>query len=86
MGAWKVSYNAETIDLQSYDWCGMPQRGPGVDLENIPSGLSRAPFTYVDLNTGLEHKMQFVGGLFSISQDPQTLALEPKFGYAVIEM
>jgi len=60
--------------------------GYGVDLEDIPPSLSSAPFTYYDLNTGESYDMRFMGGLVGIVQDASTLALEPKFGWAVLEI
>lgn len=56
----------------------------GLELKNIPPGLSRAPFTYKDLSTGKKYSMAFMSGVTSLVQHPDG-ALEPVMGWAVLE-
>lgn len=58
----------------------------GVNTGSLPSGLSRAPFR---MTTGSGDKartrsMEFVGGFVGATQDPETLAVRPKLGWAVV--
>jgi hypothetical protein len=57
----------------------------GPALDELPSGLASAPVNVTDTRTGLTHPMRFVGGLFGVIQHRDTLALEPEFGWAVVE-
>eukprot|EP01104_Vermistella_antarctica_P018490 TRINITY_DN6875_c0_g1_i1.p1 TRINITY_DN6875_c0_g1~~TRINITY_DN6875_c0_g1_i1.p1 ORF type:complete len:419 (-),score=61.98 TRINITY_DN6875_c0_g1_i1:98-1354(-) len=60
--------------------------GSGVKLEMIPSGISKAPFIYVDrLNGGKRYDMAFVGGLVAVVQDEKTKMLSVKTGWAVCD-
>jgi len=58
--------------------------GHGIKLENIPPSLSSAPFKYIDLLTKTTYDMAFMGGIVSLVQHSETLALEPTVGWAVI--
>ena len=53
-----------------------------IDSNNLPSGVSCAPFTLVDENKE-EHTMEFLGGFLGVSQDADSLALRPVLGWAV---
>lgn len=57
--------------------------GEGFQTFVAPPGLSRVPFTWRDLVTGRERRMEAVGGLVGVAQDPHTLALRPQVGWAV---
>ncbi|KAL9648544.1 hypothetical protein ABK040_012204 [Willaertia magna] len=52
-----------------------------VDTNDIPKGLSIAPFVLDD--NGNEMKYEFVGGFLGIAQMPETLALMPVVGWGV---
>lgn len=63
------------------DWKKLGNRfGPTPD--DYPSGLSVAPFTWVDGNLGVSHEMDFVGGLIGYTQEKDG-TLEPKAGWCV---
>lgn len=55
----------------------------GFQTSAAPSGLSQVPFVHRNAETGVERRMEAVGGLVGVSQDPQTLALKPMVGWAV---
>lgn len=59
--------------------------GAGINLKQIPSGISSAPFTFKDVATDEQWSMGFYGGLTCLTQDPETGALEPQFGWAVLD-
>lgn len=59
------------------------ETGEGFQTLVAPSGLSRVPFTWRDAATGRARQMEAIGGLLGVTQDPQTLALRPKVGWAV---
>lgn len=61
------------------------ETGEGFKTSVAPSGLSRVPFHWRDAATRRERRMEAIGGLVGITQDPQTLALRPKVGWAVRE-
>jgi hypothetical protein len=61
------------------------ETGEGFTTRDAPPGLSRVPFTWRNARTGRVRPMEAIGGLLGISQDPQTLALRPKVGWAVRE-
>jgi hypothetical protein len=56
----------------------------GPSLGEIPSGIASAPLLCEDLRDGTEHKLRLVAGLFGVAQIPDTGALQPEFGWAVI--
>lgn len=56
----------------------------GPKLTNFPNGFSRVLFKwqhYSDL-----YYMEFLGGMFGISQDPENLAIFPNIGWAIREL
>jgi hypothetical protein len=59
------------------------ESGEGFQTWVAPSGLSRVPFLWRDTGTGRERPMEAIGGLVGVTQEPQTLALRPKVGWAV---
>jgi hypothetical protein len=61
------------------------ETGEGFQTLNAPSGLSRVPFLWRDAATRRERRMEAIGGLVGVTQDPRTLALRPKVGWAVRE-
>jgi Domain of unknown function (DUF4419) len=58
--------------------------GEGFQSLVAPSGLSMVPFTWKD--PAGERAMEAIGGFVGVSQDPTTLALRPKIGWAVREV
>ncbi len=61
------------------------ETGEGFQTSVAPPGLSRVPFLWRNASTGRERLMEAVGGLLGVTQDPGTLALRPKVGWAVRE-
>ena len=61
------------------------ETGEGFQTLVAPSGFSQVPFTWRNAVTGRESRMEAIGGLVGVSQDPETLALRPKLGWAVRE-
>jgi hypothetical protein len=60
--------------------------GTGIKLDNIPPGMSTAPFKYIDdADGGKVYPMVFAGGFTAIVQDPVTRAVEPVVGWAVLD-
>merc|ERR1719502_2360417 len=60
------------------------QCGNGTKLEDFPTGLSSAPFTYNDIPADKKYDMKFYGGIVSLVQHADG-SLEPLVGWAVIE-
>jgi hypothetical protein len=61
------------------------ETGEGFQSLVAPSGHSRVPFTWQNATTGRERRMEAVGGLLGVTQDPDTLALRPAVRWAVRE-
>ena len=64
------------------------ETGEGIQTLSAPSGLSRVPFTRaIRLADGnvRTRKMEAIGGLIGVTQDPQNSGLRPKVGWAVRE-
>jgi hypothetical protein len=61
------------------------ETGEGFTTRAAPSGLSRVPFTWCDLKTSTKRRMEAIGGLVGVGQDPETFALRPMVGWAVRE-
>jgi hypothetical protein len=59
--------------------------GEGFQTLVAPSGLSRVPFTFIEGETGERRLMHAVGGFLGIIQNPESLALRPKIGWAIRE-
>lgn len=55
----------------------------GPALGAIPSGLASAPVRFVDRASGSAVMLRFVGGLFGVTEAPETRALRPEFGWAI---
>jgi hypothetical protein len=55
----------------------------------LPSGLARAPFTWMEVDRAGERvrawNMQLLAGFVGVYQDPETLGLRPEIGWAVRE-
>ena len=66
-------------------WIKKKPGGPfsGATTDDFPSGLSRAPFVWKYFST--EYQMHFVGGFMAVKQDPESFALRPELGWAVVE-
>ena len=58
------------------------QQGPPKGL--LPTGLGGAPVRVKFLDDRPAESMRFVAGMFGVSQDPDTLAVMPEFGWAVV--
>ncbi len=58
---------------------------PGVGTTSLPNGVSRAPITVVwkDRDWDEVEPLDLLGGFVGVTQDPETLALRPKLGWAV---
>lgn len=61
------------------------ETGEGFQTCVAPSGLSRVPFTWQEARTNRQRAMEVVGGLVGVIQHKETLALQPKIGWAVRE-
>lgn len=60
------------------------QRGGGFcEQRQLPTALSRVPFQW--LLGAEQYSMELVGGIFGMEQDPHTLSLRPRIGWAVGE-
>jgi hypothetical protein len=57
--------------------------GWGPRISDLPSGISRAPFHWDDLDRSFD--MEFLGGFVGVSQDKGTLTVKPEIGWAVRE-
>ena len=51
----------------------------------LPTGLSRAPVSWLNSASGKNTPIEFVAGLFGVGQDSQDLALRPLLGWAIAE-
>jgi len=58
--------------------------GYGIELDSIPPAISSAPFKYIDQSTNKTYNMAFMGGIASLIQHSESLALEPIMGWAVV--
>lgn len=61
------------------------ETGEGFQSLVAPSGLSSVPFTFINAETGERRLMRAIGGLVGISQDTESLSLQPKIGWAIQE-
>ncbi|MCA8947021.1 MAG: DUF4419 domain-containing protein [Planctomycetes bacterium] len=60
--------------------------GERIRLAALPTPLSRVPFRYVKRgNASRNYRMEFLSGKVAVEQDPESLALRPKIGWAVRE-
>lgn len=59
------------------------ETGDGFQSLVAPTGLSHVPFEWKDGVTGRVRRMEAIGGLVGVSQNPDTLALRPEVGWAV---
>jgi hypothetical protein len=78
----------ELADIPSRRWRGDDVAitvGRGMELKDIPSGLSQAPFVFKDLVHGEAYSCSFNGGIVAILQHKNTMALEPVTGWAVLD-
>lgn len=57
---------------------------PKPGLSSFPSALASVAVRHVNLPTQETFDLKFVGGLFGVTQDPDTLALAPEAGWAII--
>jgi hypothetical protein len=62
-------------------WLGRQCKEAGPGRIEFPCLPAKAPFIWDYLGT--RYKMEFIGGLVGVGQDPQTLALRPEIGWAV---
>jgi len=59
------------------------ETGEGFTTSAAPPGLSQVPFIWRNAMTGAERKMEAIGGLIGVEQDPDSRGLRPKIGWAV---
>ena len=92
LGQWRKYYeNATGQETEDYNrgvhihGYGRNNLGGGLELKDIPVGVSQAPFEYIDLATGCSFDMTFNGGIVAIVQNSKTRALEPVTGWAVLD-
>ena len=57
--------------------------GARVTTDDLPSGVSLVPFRCRWSGRDEDDAMEFLGGFLGVMQDPSTLALRPKLGWAV---
>lgn len=86
LGQWRLSVEHDTTgDLEQGFQAGK-MCGRGVDIENIPGGMSKVPFKMTDVrNPNKSNDMLFLGGLSAICQDPVDGCLMPVSGWAIVE-
>lgn len=82
LGGWQPAWQSAQSRTSGPTFGGVPL---GPSEESMPSGLSSAPVKIVDLVRGAVVECRFVGGLFGVIQDPVTRAVQPEFGWAVVE-
>ena len=58
-------------------------RNDGADLGSLPTGMASAPVACTDVRTNVTTNLRFVGGLFGVTQDAATHALQPEAGWAI---
>jgi hypothetical protein len=61
-----------------------PMAGNGVNLENFPSGLSRAPVK-LTLPDNAQTQLELIGGFLGVSQRAEDNALAPVVSWAVVQ-
>jgi len=81
MHNWSIEYR-KAMDDAKVEW-RKRQGFEGPYLEQIPSGLVSAPVKVIDDGRGCSHDLRFVAGMFGISQDSESHALSPTFGWAI---
>ncbi len=59
------------------------ETGDGFSTLRAPSGFSQVPFVWSNLQSGTQRQMEAIGGLTGIEQDPDTLGLRAKVGWAI---
>lgn len=78
---WQAAW--QTAESRSKREFYFEPRGPALEL--FPSGLAGAPVKAKFLDGRADQDIRFVAGLFGVGQDPATLALNPEFGWAVVQ-
>lgn len=56
-------------------------RGGSITESQMPTGISKVPFVWDNL--GEQTQYEFLSGMVAVQQNPDTLALRPKIGWAV---
>jgi hypothetical protein len=59
--------------------------GCGLNMEEIPTGLSQAPVTFKNLHSGRKWPLRFLAGPATMHQSPADGALEVRCGWAIVE-
>ena len=90
INGWRKNYEEGTGDVtnetrESDFHYGCSAAGPGTKLNELPRGLSQAPFKGEDVPNGRTYSMTFNGGLVAIAQSRTTRALMPVSGWAVLD-
>lgn len=76
LDTWRGDF--ETVRARADEW---QLQGPSI--EQLPSGLASAPVLASD-SSGHETTLRFIAGLFGVTQDRETGALEPEMGWAIV--
>jgi hypothetical protein len=84
LGLWRSSAGLSRADLDASGCMMRSSRGDGVELQNIPSGVSFVDFVCADLRVPEAAQMKFVGGLTCIAQDQKTKEISAEFGWGVV--
>jgi len=85
LGAYNLSItNNAQNDLEWGLFSRVSGCGNGVKLKEIPGGISKVPFVWLDANTNKADKMIFSGGIVYCTQDSTDGTIEPKIGWAVL--
>jgi len=72
-------YNASVNWKDNSGW-----GGGGANIDDMPAGLSAAPFIWHYYKT--DYRMKFVGGFLGVEQVKDTLAVRPGVGWAVTDL
>jgi len=80
---WSDWKQAKSVKGQGALSCSDPNLGPSEG--HFPSGLCSAPVEFTHMLTCKKANLRFVGGMFGVVQDDETLALQPEFGWAIVE-
>jgi hypothetical protein len=81
MASWHERFEiAESRGKAPLPWGG--SQGPSIGA--VPGSLVSAPVRFVDVRDESVTPLRFVAGMFGVNQDPESSALSPAFGWAVV--
>jgi hypothetical protein len=81
-GGMYLSYTNDEVKCLA-DVLGMKRRSPSIVERSVPAGLASAPFKWYYLSQ--TYDMEFVAGFMGMCQNPDTLAIYPCVGWAVVD-